>query len=222
MQSVTCWLSGLQLDEPGICRPATNGGSETGDPIVLESPVLDQLRLEHLRMSQLLAILEKELNLFDESEVPDYEVINEIIEYFADFPDRCHHPKEDAIYRRLKEVNPALTDKVGDLEAEHLELAEKLQLIATVVRNVIDGGEVSRSRVHEVISDFIVSQRRHLATEERTFFRLAKQALTETDWTDVQSTLSREMDPLVESSTMEKFENLRHRIVDWAKEDQPS
>lgn len=189
---------------------------------MLESAVLDQLRLEHLRISQLLAILEHEAGLLDEAKTPDYDIVAGIIDYFSDFPDRCHHPKEDAIYRTLQNRYPDVADQVGNLLQEHEMLAEKMHHVKMVIENILGDSEIPRSRLHEVISDFIESQRRHLAAEEGTFFRLAQKTLTADDWSEIEQGLSTEMDPLSESATAKEFESLRLRIIDWAKEEQSS
>ena len=69
--------------------------------------VIEILRQEHRNIEKLLRVLERELSLFDRGERPDYEVIHAVIDYFTDYPDSCHHPKEDMIFERLKCVTPA-------------------------------------------------------------------------------------------------------------------
>jgi Hemerythrin HHE cation binding domain len=83
--------------------------------------LIEILREDHRNIETLLLVLERELNIFDRAEQPDYEVVQAIIDYFRDYPDRCHHPKEDAVFTKLKTRDPAATASVGDLEAEHLK-----------------------------------------------------------------------------------------------------
>jgi hypothetical protein len=88
--------------------------------------LIEILREDHRNIETLLLVLERELNIFDRAEQPDYEVMRAIIDYFRDYPDRCHHPKEDAVFAKLKTRDPAATASVGDLEAEHLKGAKRL------------------------------------------------------------------------------------------------
>ena len=64
--------------------------------------VIEVLRQEHRNIEKLLRVLERELSVFDRGERPDYEVVLAVIDYFTDYPDTCHHPKEDMIVAKLK------------------------------------------------------------------------------------------------------------------------
>jgi len=57
--------------------------------------MIEILRQEHRSIESLLRVLERELGVFDRGERPDYEVVLAVIDYFEDYPDKCHHPKED-------------------------------------------------------------------------------------------------------------------------------
>src|SRR5215475_10644110 len=64
--------------------------------------IIQGLRQEHRNIESLLRVLERELSVFDRGERPDYEVVLAVIDYFKDYPDCCHHPKEDMIVEKLK------------------------------------------------------------------------------------------------------------------------
>ena len=83
--------------------------------------VVEVLRQEHRNIEKLLRVLERELSVFDRGDRPNYEVVVGIIGYFKDYPDSCHHPKEDMIFDKLKSRDPAAAAKIGDLHAEHEE-----------------------------------------------------------------------------------------------------
>ena len=58
--------------------------------------VIEILRQEHRNIEKLLRVLERELSVFDRGERPDYEVVLAVIDYFKDYPESCHHPKEES------------------------------------------------------------------------------------------------------------------------------
>jgi hemerythrin-like domain-containing protein len=66
--------------------------------------ILRRLREEHRNIARVLKALEHQLAIFDHGEQPDYDVLVAAAEYFTGFPDRCHHPKEDLIFRNLKKA----------------------------------------------------------------------------------------------------------------------
>ena len=51
--------------------------------------IIERLSQEHRNVEKLLAILERELEVFDRGDLPDYEVIGAIISYFEVYPEVC-------------------------------------------------------------------------------------------------------------------------------------
>ena len=64
------------------------------------------LRLEHGNLSKLLGLIENQVAAADAGMPMDEQLLSLASEYFYDYPDRCHHPKEDLVYRRLGERDP--------------------------------------------------------------------------------------------------------------------
>lgn len=182
--------------------------------------VMRQLRAEHRNMEKLLAVLEHQLAAFDRAENPDYDVLSTIAEYFTGFPDRCHHPKEDLIYQKLREQDPAIAEAVGNLEAEHAKLAGRAGRFREAVHNVLNEVEVSRDAFDAVARHFVRDQRRHLQTEEARFFPLAIERLTPADWAEIDARAAQEDDPLFGTRTCEAFAALRDDILKWEAEDE--
>jgi hypothetical protein len=76
--------------------------------------MIEVLRREHYNIESLLRVLERELIVFERGDRPDYEVIRAVIIYFMDYPDSCHHPKEDLIVEKLKARDPLKAATLGD------------------------------------------------------------------------------------------------------------
>ena len=81
--------------------------------------IIERLSQEHRNIERLLAVLERELEVFDRGDRPDYEVIRAVISYFEVYPEVYHHPQEDLVFAKLKMRDPAAVAKVGDLAREH-------------------------------------------------------------------------------------------------------
>ena len=182
--------------------------------------VLTQLQEEHRNAARLLKVLEHQLALFDSASQPDYEILTAIAEYFTGFPDRCHHPKEDLIYRKLKERNPAAAEAVGDLEAEHERIAELAQRFRDTVKSVMYETEMPRSAFDAVLRQFIAEQRQHMEMEGERFFGRAIAHLSEADWAEIDAQVSDEQDPLFGAAATAEFEKLRDDILRWEEEDE--
>ena len=180
--------------------------------------IIDRLRREHHNVERLLAVLERELRVFDHAGHTDYEVLRAIIGYFALYPEVYHHPQEDLVFAKLKIRDPAAAAKVGDLAREHRNGAERLQRAAQAVAGVLADSEVLRENVDKALRDFIEHQRRHMMMEDRDFFPAALKALEPQDWTEIASTLTSHNDPLFSDEAEQTFDTLRARIVQLAKE----
>jgi len=182
------------------------------------SYVIEVLRQEHSSIERLLRVLERELNIFDRGDRPNYEVILAVIDYFEDYPDRCHHPKEDVIFENLKARNAVAAATVGDLKGEHREEARRLRRVAKAIRDVLSDQAMLREAVVDIIRDFIDHERQHMALEESLFFPAALNALRAEDWADVALKLADQSDPLVRPSVEEKFSILRRHIMELEEE----
>ena len=183
------------------------------------SAVMDRLHEEHRNIAKLLRVLEHQLAIFDSAEQPDYDVLSAIAEYFTDFPDRCHHPKEDLIYRRLLERVPDSAEPLMDLEADHRRIGVLARNYREAVQNVLREVEVPRNAFDEVTRLFIREQRQHMQAEEERVFSLALDALTPEDWTEIDAHIIREEDPVFGNDATEAFATLRDCILQWDEAD---
>ena len=184
------------------------------------SAIIESLRQDHRSFEDLLQVLEEEVAVFERAERPDYEILEAIVSYFQGYPDCCHHPKEDAVFRRLKERNPGAADAIGDLEAEHVVAAQQLFRFAEAVENVLGELDVPREGFNQAARAFIKHERRHMKMEEKQFFPAALDVLTDKDWAELDAKLTDKKDPLVPGQLEEAFKTLQGRILKWEQEDQ--
>jgi hemerythrin-like domain-containing protein len=182
------------------------------------SKIIEILLEEHRNIEKLLLVLEQELQIFDRSERPDYEVLQAIIEYFQDYPESCHHPKEDMVFEKLKVRDPAEAKRVGDVEGEHEVEYERLQRFAKAVEDILAGREFLRQSFHKVAYDFIEHQRQHMIMEERELFPAAVKGLRPEDWAEIDARLDDRKDPLINGLTEKRFHALQRTILQWEQE----
>jgi len=182
--------------------------------------ILRQLREEHGNMARLVIALEHQLAIFDQGEQPDYDVLVAAADYFTGFSDRCHHPKEDLIFRRMKEVDATAARSLPNLDREHQELATLAQHFQEAVKNVLEEVEVARSAFDAVLRNFIGEQRRHMQMEDDQFLPLAERVLTTKDWAELDRIATKEDDPLFGAAASRAFQSLLRKILEWEREDE--
>ena len=180
--------------------------------------IIEVLRQEHRNIESLLCVLERELSVFDRGERPDYEVVLAVIDYFKDYPDSCHHPKEDMIVGKLKARDPVAAATIGDLEAEHQEGTKRLRRVAQAVERVLNDQDLLRQNVDNIIRDFINHERQHMAMEERVVFPAALNALRPKDWADIALTMADRYDPFYQPDFEQKFNRLHRHILKMEEE----
>ena len=186
------------------------------------SNIIQILLEEHRNIDKLLLVLENELEVFDRSEVPDYEILQAVMQYFEDYPENFHHPKEDMVFEKLKMRDPAAAERIGDVEAEHELETSRLRRLIEAVEEILAGREFLRQTFHDVVSDFIKHQRQHMDKEERLLFPAAVQRLRPEDWADIDARLNDRKDPLFNGVVETKFQALQRTILRWQRETESS
>ena len=176
--------------------------------------IIEILRQEHRNIEKLLQVMEQELTVFNRGGRPDYEVFGAIVEFFKNYPDSCHHPKEDIIYEKFRTRDPGRAASVADLEAEHREGAVRLRRVARAIENVLNDQELLRESVDRIVRDFIDSERKHIALEEEVVFPAIVDTLQPGDWADIALTLADRYGPPSEADFEEQFSTLRRDILE--------
>jgi hemerythrin-like domain-containing protein len=182
--------------------------------------VIEALRYEHRHIARLLRALDYQIEIFAQAGAPDYDVIVGVADYFLDYPDRCHHPKEDAVFARLKALHPEELADIGDLPAEHRALRERVGRFRETVRMLLNDTDIAREVIVVAAREFIAAEQRHMRGEEERFLPLADRLLTPADWSAIESELTGGSDPLFGGKVEAAFRQLSDRLLAWEAEDE--
>ena len=182
------------------------------------SAIIDLLLQEHRSLARLLKALEHQLAVFDRGETPDYEVVNGVLDYCRTYSDGYHHPKEDLVFARLQQRDPAAAEAFGDLAGEHVALAELTGRLASTVSDVLAEAEIPRARFDSQARDFLDNYWAHMRKEEEVFFPAALEALSEADWKELDGRVTSPDDPLFGGAAEERFGPLRAHLLAWDAE----
>lgn len=156
--------------------------------------ILDSLADDHAHMARVLSLLEFEIAREKKSGGPDYALMARILDYFLSFPDLCHHPKEDLIYRRLEERDKVAARKVGDLIAEHDKLASMVHKLAFTATRKALGDEDDAATPAWFMSmarNLVDAHRHHMRLEDDIFFPVAREVLSDDDWNAIDDLMAK-------------------------------
>jgi hemerythrin-like domain-containing protein len=171
--------------------------------------ILDYLQIDHRNMRQLLRILDEELQAYDTRGSADFDLMKQIMEYTLHYPSLIHHPREEMLFRRLLERDPASKGLVGDLTKEHEELARLTHRFAAALHNVAHDVELPRLLFTKLADEYITRSRHHMETEEEKFFPRLLAVFSDEDWADFDGLVTRGYDPLF-GTTIEKYYKALH------------
>jgi len=180
--------------------------------------MIEALREEHRNIGRLLRALGRQIDIFDEGGRPDYDVIVGVADYFLDYPDRCHHPKEDRVLQQMLEIEPGVAAQTGDLAAAHRALHQKALRFREMLTMLLGDTDIPRIAVVDRSRDFIDAQWEHMRMEEDRFLPLAEQLLGATDWAVVEKDLSMRNDPVFGGRVEAMFKTLSERLLAWEAE----
>jgi hemerythrin-like domain-containing protein len=175
--------------------------------------VLRSLRREHANMAKLLDVLERQIAVFNADGSADYDIIEAIVGYSLNYPDLCHYPKEDLVFRKLRARDAAAAKAVGDRHVEHEKLAALTRRFAAAVHQVLWDPEMPSGWFSRVVQDFVKSSRRHIHMQEEFFFPAAVRTLTAEDWTEIDTRLTDRVYPFFCDKVEKPFRALHNDIL---------
>lgn len=175
--------------------------------------VLAGIRNDHAQMNWLLDALERQLAVFRRGKTPDYEIIGGVIDYCLSYPDRFHHPKEDAILECLEKRDPDSASELSQLNDEHAHLNELTRKFANTVNQVLNDQIMPHTLFDDIAMDFVDSYHKHIEWEEGSFLPAASQALSAQDWDAIEARFSAYPDPLFGEQGEERYKALRNELL---------
>jgi hemerythrin-like domain-containing protein len=177
--------------------------------------IIHALRRQHSNISGMLDAFERQLCSFDAGESPDYDIIQGSVAYCLHYLDRCHHPREQLLARKLCNRNPGHATIVEDLEKEHGELLQRARRVQAAIQNVLWDVEVPRQAIGQLARDFVDSYRHHMTAEERVFFPAAIASLEPDDWAELDERFSNPTDSMPVGATEDSFAASHASILAW-------
>ena len=178
------------------------------------SDVFKTLNRDHANVAKLLELLESELLAIEVGKTPDYPLLQDIMRYMTQYPDRFHHPKEDLIFIQLVKRDPGARTDVDDLLEEHISIGlagrEFDRLVST---SGVDSVDI-REQLGSSGFAYIRALREHMLKEERKLFPLARVVLTKEDWQLVDEEADAVEDTLFGAVIAGEYQRLYRMITD--------
>jgi hemerythrin-like domain-containing protein len=148
---------------------------------------------------------------------PDFELLGAMVYYIDTFPERFHHPKEDAwLFRLLLARHPPAAEIIDRLQSEHRAGSVKLRQLEQALVRYQQGGRDEFPVFAAAVEAFVAFERSHMRSEETEVIPLAQQHLTPEDWASIDAAFLDHADPLLGNAVRDDFLELFRRIVNLA------
>lgn len=168
---------------------------------------------EHADFRRLLALLQRQVEVFHTGERPNYELMLDIISYLREFADRFHHPREDAAFACLAKRFPEMKPDLARLSQEHRVIAQAGETLLKHLNAILAGAIVPRSEIEAAAATYLAYYGNHIAGEEEDVLTRAAKELTPADWKAVMDAAPGEHDPVFGDKPEARYRELRRRIA---------
>lgn len=172
------------------------------------------IRFEHFALGMVLqttqALLDK---VASGHAVADFELLATALYYIGEFPEVCHHPKEDEhLFRRLRLRTTEFDALLDRLQHEHARSAAALSGLHRALVHYQGGAPQGLQHFRAAVDSYTADMRRHMACEDDLLAR-APAVLREEDWVLIAQAFAANDDPLVGNNRRTEFSRLYNQLV---------
>lgn len=175
---------------------------------------ISTIRSEHRSLGMVLHTLQGLLKKVAQGHVvADFGLLASALYYIDDFPERCHHPKEDEyLFKRLRMRSGEFDAALERLQTEH---ARSAVTVAGLHRALVhyQGGAPEGLRLFQAAVDrYVADMHEHFTSEDELLAR-APAVLRDEDWELIAWAFTANDDPLFGINYRAEFTQLYQRIV---------
>lgn len=148
---------------------------------------------------------------------PDFKILWAMISYLDEFPEKLHHPKENAyLFARLRQRTHDADTVLDVLERQHSAGARHVRDLELALGHYEAGISDGLEKFSEAVEKFANEILKHMAFEESILIPMARKHLTAEDWVEIGAAFSENGDPRFDAEADHECRDLFSRIVNLA------
>jgi len=173
----------------------------------------ETIRQEHRTLGAVVGVLQRLLrDIATERIEPDFRLLSAALYYIDDFPERCHHPKEERyFFSTLRERSSEFDPLLDELESEHVTSAHTMAHLHRALVHYQADAPQALAALRAGIDAYAAMLSEHMRKEEYLLAQ-AESVLTPDDWSAMAAAFQSDDDPLFGAKPRETFRRLRLRI----------
>ena len=167
---------------------------------------------EHRNLWRVATTVERVIGDMEAAGKADAAFLGSVFDYFEQFVDNFHHPKEDDyLFRLLRQRSPEAATVLDRLQADHRNAPGNLKAL----RDLLAAG-APVAQLAKGLRAYIKAAEEHIRVEETEVFPLARAALTAADWQEIDAAFLDNADPVFGAQAQAGFRELFHRVASLA------
>ena len=173
------------------------------------------IRGEHRSLAMVLRGLEHLVRDSRERQTrPHVALLQAMLDYINAFPEKLHHPKEDAyLFRKLRERTPVYNDTLDQLQQQHIEGHNLVNELEQSFTRYKADPEQGLARFGAAVERFAAMQWQHMSLEQKVIIPAAQKYLTAEDWTEIERAFAMNGDPRFSIDADEECRQLLRDIL---------
>lgn len=174
----------------------------------------ETLKHEHQIILVVLDAAEREAQLMEEGQL-DAQRVEQMVDFFRNFADRCHHAKEeDLLFVKMHERGMSL--QAGPLAAmlhEHDQGRRRVSAVADALTPASNGDAASIDAVRDNLLGYVQLLRAHIAKEDGVLYPMADQILAPQDQEELTAAFDRVEAEEIGEGVHDKYHQLAHQLA---------
>ena len=179
---------------------AENSGTRAGSTKSAPGLVLQLLLEDHKTLGEVIEALEMRIPQISKRDPDTLDLLANLIDYIAEYPDQVHHPREDRIIERLidKGLTPSERIIVELTVAQHAELGGLTARMEVDIDALLSRQRDAGVQLDRDAKIYLAMQKEHMRREEQQLFPMAVRLFTPADWREIEAGEPEVPDPLRE------------------------
>ncbi len=170
---------------------------------------LESLYKDHDNLRRILYLLEQLLIDYCRKSSQDYSMLQRILAYIQDYPERVHHPAEDAMFSFILRggiINEKFRKDIKSLMKDHSEIEDITRKIIVEVESMTVNTVTYIKYIRERLSVLIDRQRSHILFEEMNIYPYIADYLDSEDWENISALIPDHEDPIFGEKIRKEYE----------------
>jgi len=181
----------------------------------MPSTALDIIRKEHRVFAAMLQAMTAQLRRVNTlRQGPDFPLLRALLFYIDEYPNRRHHPKEDAsLFPLVRSRCPELAGVLDQLTADHQQGERSMHKLAQALLAYEVLGEPRRDNFEHALERYAAFYLRHMMLEEEHVLRAAEECCQPDELAALDRAFSANRDPFTGHDPEAEFRPVYERLA---------